>query len=185
MGAAGRLEKRFGGVSTRDQNRAGNMLFVEPDCAVLTSMIKCEHHSYFMRNDNMTDPHVLSRYPKTPTQKRGRRIKHFPRRRSGSVRQRMTRLLETACALSPCKMQGWLTFIGNWKMNADFVKAVKDADAGARRMTDLLRAADHATTGYEATPMSGIATRGRFHRLAVSVLPQARKVSATPCSSNT
>ncbi|SKD05512.1 TetR/AcrR family transcriptional regulator [Paraburkholderia hospita] len=75
----------------------------------MRSLLQLAHssHAYTMRGmlifygtDNMTDPHVLSRRPKAPTQARGE-----------------------------------------------------------RRVTNLLRAAEHlfATTGYDATPMSGIA----------------------------
>jgi AcrR family transcriptional regulator len=60
-------------------------------------------------------------------------------------------------------MQGWLAFIGNLKMTDTRILSRRPKtptqERGERRVTDLLRAAEHlfATTGYDATPMSGIA----------------------------
>jgi AcrR family transcriptional regulator len=60
-------------------------------------------------------------------------------------------------------MQGWLAFIGNLKMNDSRMSSRRPKtppqERGERWVTDLLRAAEHlfATTGYDATPMSGIA----------------------------
>jgi AcrR family transcriptional regulator len=60
-------------------------------------------------------------------------------------------------------MQGWLAFIGNLKMTDSQILSRRPKtptqQRGERRVTDLLRAAEHlfATAGYDATPMSGIA----------------------------
>jgi AcrR family transcriptional regulator len=60
-------------------------------------------------------------------------------------------------------MQGWFAFIGNLKMTDSRILSRRPKtptqERGERRVTDLLRAAEHlfATTGYDATPMSEIA----------------------------